>query len=208
MTTGAAVGNWAGNARKYWAVLASAAAFIVSLVGGFLEPAGATQEERSVLLRFAPVVVTFVTGLVFLIAQKLDGKKHAALWAIGTVVAFALFIIAFFTYRNYIYTRTCDYDGERVIIGTSYTPRGTGYVSNHHGITCEKLLEDFAGQAGDIWTKASINQSRGLRDFTYISCVALFAISFLSLGQALRNSENAKVNRTSRVPSKNAQSKA
>ena len=208
MTTGAAISNWVGSARKYWAVLASSAAFIVSLVSGFLQPTGVSAEERGVLLRFAPVVVTFVIGLVFLIAQRIDQKKHAAWWVIGTVIAFALFIAAFFAYRNYVYTRTCDYDKERVIIGTSYTPRGTAYVNNHPGITCGGLLEDFAGQAVDVWTTESINESRRFRDITYITCVVLFAVSFLALGQALYSSGRAKVNRTPRAPSKNAQFKA
>jgi D-alanyl-lipoteichoic acid acyltransferase DltB (MBOAT superfamily) len=208
MTSGTTVGNWVGSARKYWAILASAAAFIVSLVGGFLQPVGVTDEERGVLLRFAPVVVTFIIGLVFLAAQKLDRKKHAGWWVAGTLLSLALFVVAFFSYRNYIYTRTCNYDNDRVVIGTSYTPRGTSYVNQHQGITCEKLLEDFAGQADDVWTAESINQSRRMRDYTYVSCVALFAISFLTLGQALYSSERAKANRTSRAPSKNVSSRA
>src|SRR5687768_3879114 len=120
MDTTSTINHWARSLRKYWATLASVAGFIVGLVGGFLQPVGVSEEERSVLMRFAPTIVTFIAGVMFLLAQKLDKKKHPNWWLVVTLITFVFFIIVFFAYRNYVYTRTCIYDNEIVIIGANY----------------------------------------------------------------------------------------
>ena len=165
--------------------LSSTAGFIVAIVGGFIEPVGTSDEERRLLQRFAPVAVALLVGIVFLVARRLSSSKFQMLWVAATIINVVLFVTAFFFYTNYVYTRTCEFDNNRMLIGTRYTPHTIKYLEANQGISCARLLDNFAGRPDDIWTAESINESRRFRDRSYFSVITLFALAFLTLGQAL-----------------------
>jgi len=190
--------QWTTTLRKNWVKLASTASFIVAIVGAFIKPFGTSGEESRMLLRFAPVTVTFVVGVVFLFARRLTSSKFENLWFAAAVINLALLVTAFFVYTSYIYTRTCEFDNNRVIIGTRYTPHTLKYLETNQGISCTKLLDNFAGQADDIWTAESINESRRFRDLSYFSVITVFALAFLTLGQALSIAATKRRSRVTR----------
>jgi hypothetical protein len=191
MTRQSALSQWSTMLRKHWLKLTSTAGFIIAIVGGFIKPVGTSDEESNVLIRFTPVAVALVVGIVYLLARRLGPNKYRNFWFAATILNVVLFVTGFFVYRNYVYTRTCEFDNDRVLIGTSYTSHTIKYLSTNQGISCSKLLDNFGGKSEDIWTAESINESRRFRDFSYFSGVTLFALSFLTLGQALAvDSEN------------------
>lgn len=177
--------DWSGRTKKYLAILTSLAGFLVSLIGGFVQPVTISDEQRSALLRFTPFLVTIIAGLIFLLAQKWSSRKGATRWFVICAATFVLSVLSLLTYWYSSYDRTCIYDGETRIVGTTYTPKGQSYVSEYPHKTCEELLDDFVGEAEAVWTKASINQSRLILESSYIICICLLAICLLSLGQAV-----------------------
>jgi hypothetical protein len=179
--------DWSGGTKKYLAILTSLAGFVVSLVGGFVQPVTISDEQRSALLRFTPFLVTIIAGLIFFLAQKWSSGKGANRWFVICAASFVLSVLSLMTYWYFIHDRTCIYDGENRIVGTSYTPKGQSYVSEYPHKTCEELLDDFVGEAEAVWTKESINQSRLILESSYIICICLLAICLLSLGQAVNS---------------------
>ena len=177
--------RWSKGTRSSLRQLASLAAFVVSLISSFLKPVGFTADESSALLKFVPAIVIVVAGLVFLGGQRQHFSKHNVPWFGITIISLVLSASAFLAYRNFIYTRTCEYDNQRISIGSQYTPHAEVYAAQNPGISCERLLNDFTGHAEEIWTRDSINQSRLRLEITYVIGSTLFSFCFLSLGQAI-----------------------
>jgi hypothetical protein len=167
--------------RKTWAVLLHFAAFVTSLIGGFLLPIEGSPETR----KFAPVLVAAITGIVFSAVQRSDTKKRAAKWRIIAVTTLLLSIGAFLSYQYFKRDRTCTYDKQEVVIGTRYTKRASDYLKENPGMSCERLLADFTGKASDIWTSESINSSRSILEGMYLASVCLITMFLLAVGQAV-----------------------
>ena len=170
--------------RTIWTILLHFAAFVMSLVGGFLLPIEGSLEAK----KFAPVVVGAITGLVFTVLQRADTKKRTAKWKIIAAITLLLSVFAFLGYGYFKRGRTCTYYGQEVVVGTSLTKQATDYLSQNPGISCERLLADFTGKVTDIWTAESINSSRLMLEGMYLGSVSLITICLLAVGHAVYRS--------------------
>jgi hypothetical protein len=126
-----------------------------------------------------------LAGLIFLVVQKWNRKEHVPRWAILAFVFLIISVLSYFGYQHFLDTRTCNYDEQSVVIGTTLTPQAQEDIKETPNPSCETLLQDFAGKADDVWTRDSINGSRYLLAATYITCLPLFMICIISLVQAL-----------------------
>lgn len=179
--------GWLKRSRKSWALLAQAAVWLSGLIGTFLAspPPSTTGGDTRVWLRFGQFLMAALVGLLFLAAQRWRLKKHLTRWA-GTAVLFlCLGSGAFFTYQYLSSGWTCIYDGNRVLVGGTYTAAGRAYVAANPGITCAELLRDAAGRTEAVWERSSVER-RGLwlAGF-YILCIPLFTVCVMALLQAL-----------------------
>ncbi len=180
------------NIRTTWAQITQFVVFILGVVGSFLlpPPGWASVDGNKVLVRLAQFIVAVLVGLIFLLVQRWNKKKHMGRWALFAIVFLALSVSAFFAYQHFLDTRTCPYAGRIVVIGTHYTEHGKSYVSENPNSTCTGFLEDFAGEAEDIWTKDSINKSRYILAGLYILSIPLFTICIIAVVQALACSQS------------------
>src|SRR5688500_16874587 len=96
------------NTRKIWTILLHFAAFVMSIIGGFLLPIVGSGEAE----RFAPFVIAATTGLVFSLLQRRDAKKSARIWNVIAVSAVLLSIFAFLGYGYLKRERTCTCYGQ------------------------------------------------------------------------------------------------
>lgn len=190
--------------RKYLGILTSIAGLIISVVGGFIQPVTTSDEGRSALLRFTPFLITVLAGLLFFLSQKWSRKRQAYRWFFICAASFVLSILTISAYWYLVYDRTCLNNGQRKIVGTTYTPKGQSYTSEHPNKTCEELLDDFIGEVEAIWTKESINRSRLALESSYIICISLLSICLLALGQALYSVDASVRNRAAGRKPKNA----
>jgi hypothetical protein len=183
--------NWLASTKKVWGLLMQVAVFILGVASGFLvgPPGWASSADDKTVVRLGQFIVAVLAGLIFLLVQKWNKKKHTGRWAMYTIVFLALSIVAFFVYQHLLDTRTCQYAGQAVVIGTQHTEHARSYVSENPNSTCSSLLDDFSGQAGDIWTRDSINKSRYILAGTYILTLPLLTICIIAVIQAISCSQ-------------------
>lgn len=173
--------------KKTWGLLAQVAVFIFGVVGSFLlpPPGWVTAAGDTTIVRLAQFIVAVLAGLIFLLVQKWNRKKHVSRWAIIAMVCLVASVVAYFGYQHLLDTRTCEYAGHRLVVGTVLTPHAQTYVAQNLDSNCKTLLEDFAGKADDIWTRNSVNRSRYLLAGAYILNLPLFTICIIAVVQAL-----------------------
>ena len=82
--------------------------------------------------------------------------------------------------------------GEKVVIGSVYTPQGLSYTEKNPKISCDDLVADFPGKPEDIWTRDSINRRRLILAATYVSCLPLFTICLIAVVQAVQGGRTAR----------------
>jgi hypothetical protein len=188
--------TWLKDTKKTWGLVTQFAVFIFGVVGSFLlpPPGWASSGGNKTVVRLAQFIVAVLVGLIFLLVQRWNKRKHVSRWAIFAILFLALSVSAFFVYQHLLDTRTCQYVNDAVVIGTRYTEHAQSYLRENPNSTCSSLLDDFAGKAEDIWTKDSINQSRYILASTYILNLPLFTICIIAVVQALYCSQ-AKASR-------------
>jgi hypothetical protein len=188
MTSRAENQRWLEQSRKNWSVLTQAAVWVLGAIGGFLlpPPVGASPGDEKIWLRLAQFVITIVIGLVFIAAQKWRQKRHANWWWAFSLGFLVLAVSAFFCYQQFTYTWTCDYAGQRVIVGSVYTPHGKKYAEQNPSLSRDLLLMHHAGAPEDLWTRESINRRRLVLAAAYILCLPLFTICLIAIVQAIR----------------------
>lgn len=166
--------------------------WVSGIVGSFLlpPPIGVLKDEHKLWLRFAQFVIAILVGLLFITKRKWNKKQHVKWWWIISAAALLLSVISFTGYQYLLYSWTCNYNKQRIVIGSEYTPQGVYYVKqNPQGITCDELVADFAGKVEEIWTKKSINRSRLILAGTYMSCMPLFTVCLMAVLHAIHVSE-------------------
>lgn len=184
------------QAKKSWGVLAQGAAWILSIIGGFLlpPPVGTLQQSEKVWLRLAQFIITIILGFLFLAGRKWNRKRHVPRWWGISVAFFFLSIIFFIGYQHYSAAWTCSYYQQVRIVGSSssFTPHGLEYFNENPGASCEDALNEHGGKATDIWTRASINSRQITLAGIYISCVPVFTVCIIAVLQAIQILEKKK----------------
>ena len=173
--------RWLHKTRKVWTILLHFAAFVMSIIGGFLLPIEGSGEAE----RFAPFVIAAITGLVFSLLQRRDARKTARKWNVIAASAILLSILAFLGYGYLKRGRTCSCYGQEFTIGTRYTNQAQSYISQNHNLSCEQLLADFTCKVTDVWTAESINLSRLILEAVYLAAVCLSTVCLLAIGHAI-----------------------
>jgi hypothetical protein len=162
--------------------------WVVGVLGGFLlpPPVGIAGAEDKTWLRFGQFIVAMIIGLVFFGVLKWKQKKHAKWWWLSSLVFLLLAVGAFFRYQHLTNAWTGNYAGEKLVIGSVYTPQGQKYIQENPDLSLDLVLDDFIGITEDIWTRASIQRRRLLLAATYVSCLPLFTIAVIAIVQALQ----------------------
>lgn len=180
--------NWLKQARKSWLVLAQAALWIAGILGGFLlpPPVGVLPSEEKIWLRLGQFIIAVVLGLAFFAARKWGQPRHALRWGGAALLFLAVAVAVYFRYQQLTLAWTGIYSGEKVVIGSVYTPAGKSYVQKNPGISVGDLIFDFSGQVENIWTHESISRRRLLLAATFESCLPLFTLCLIAVVQAIQ----------------------
>ncbi len=179
--------KWLQQFRKSWLVLAQAALWLGGILGGFLllPPVGITAGDEKIWLRLGQFIVGVVLGLVFFAARRWSQPKHGLRWG-GVSLLFLLVAVAmFFRYQQLTLAWTGIYAGNKVVVGSVYTPQGLAYTTANPKLSRDELISDFTGVTENIWTRDSINRRRLLLAAAYVSCLPLFTICLIAVVQAV-----------------------
>lgn len=183
--------SWLKSTKKTWGLLTQFAVFILGVVGSFIfPPPGWASSGDKTLVRLGQFIIAVLVGLMFLLVQNWNKKQHVGRWALLALFFLVLSISSFFGYKHFQDTRTCQYDGQTVVIGTSYTDAGKDDFNTTPNATCEVLIRDFVGVTADVWTKESIDKSRYILAGAYILNLPLFTICIIAVVQAISCSQS------------------
>jgi uncharacterized membrane protein YhaH (DUF805 family) len=179
--------GWLKQARTNWAALAQASAWVMGIMSSFLlpPPVSVSKDDEKIWLRLAQFVIAVLIGLLFVAARRWNKRRHVRWWATSAAVMFLLSILLFVFYQYLSLSLTCKYYSQTIVIGSSYTTQGANYAQKNPGISCEKLLKDFTGQAEDVWTKESVTRNRVTLAVAYIGSIPFFVACIMGVVQAL-----------------------
>jgi hypothetical protein len=180
--------RWLEQSRKSWSVLTQAAVWVLGVIGGFLlpPPVGASQADQKIWVHLAQFVITIVIGLVFIAAQKWRQKRHAKWWGAFSFGFLVLAVSAFFGYQRFMYAWTCNYAGQRVVVGSVLTAHGKQFAEQNPSFSRDAFLMEHTGVAEDFWTRESIDRRRLFLAATYILCLPFFTVCLIAIVQAIR----------------------
>src|ERR1700730_4343707 len=179
--------GWLARLKGSWASLSQAGVWILGIVCSFLlpHPSGLSSGDEKIWQSLAKFIVTFLVGLLFIVARRSDKKRHLRGWTTVAALLLVFAVADFLVYQSFLYSRTCTYNALRVVKGSVYTPHGLDYVQKNPGISCQDLFEDHAGNAEDIWTAESIGHNRMVLAEVYVGCLPLFAACIIAILQAV-----------------------
>lgn len=148
-------------------------------------PGALPAEGRTSTIAFATVTAAALVALcaVLLRAGRPSAQRQVALLMIGG--GLVLGAAAFLAGSRVQQTCTALHGGRPVLIGTQLTTVGQDYRADNPGLPVGALLEDAAGEAELVWTRASIAQCRLLLSGTYFLWVPMLAVAILGAGASL-----------------------
>jgi peptidoglycan-associated lipoprotein len=136
-----------------------------------------------------------IAGLVFLSVKLLArmSTHHAAVkfWGILACVSVVLSVVLFFIYLSSLQTRTVNYAGQSRIAGDEYTTKAADYHAANPTFTREQILNDYAGDVGQVWTERSLRKSTLILGAEYSLFIAGLAFG-MNLGLEVLNNTWAK----------------
>ena len=176
-----------GSPEARWQWIAQLAAWLLGLFSSFLLPPPMGFDGDAVA-SFAQFALTVLVGLFIFLVRRFREPKHAPCWWIAASLALLLSVASFLRYQYLREVWTCDYFGERLIVGSSQdlTPQGASYFQQNPGVSCDQALQDFIGRVEDAWTTNAIAARRMWLAVVYLAILPLLMVSVLGTLQALR----------------------
>lgn len=178
-----------------WNILVQVAVWVCAFIASMLLPpvSGVVESEQDPtarLSKYTIFIIAVVIGLSFVLAKKLNRKKHVGLWVFMTLVFLGSSV--YLVNRNYQLnnTLTCSCNGKSVIKGTQYKDPQVVAVFFPRGVDCPILCKNFANPDGKVvpekvWTEDSINESRRTLFISYVICFPAVALTIISVVQAI-----------------------
>src|SRR5437660_5551075 len=167
--------------KQHWNLIAQTGVWVMGIVSGFVvsPQMGGPRYEKSIW-NLTQFVVNILVGLMLILTFKYARRTHLKLWIAATAFALLLGLLGYFSYMNQLGRCTCRYYSKTVLAGTQL--RDPQKESN---TPCEELLKTHTGEVEEIWTSDSINRCRLVLAVSYVSTVPLFAVSLISVVQAV-----------------------
>lgn len=176
--------------KKRWNAFAATASWLLMIVGAFvLRPAWWDRGEDATWAPYAHYLVTLLTALIFVPVSFFKERRHTWWWWGATIIMAIGAFVVFDRYQHRRATWTSNYAGERVVIGTTYTPaaqnyRATKLRENGRTPSDEELIMDFVGILDDIWLPAGRIAHRTILARYYLGSVCLFTLALTAAIQA------------------------
>ncbi|HEY6768015.1 MAG TPA: OmpA family protein [Candidatus Sulfotelmatobacter sp.] len=159
---------------------------ILSLFAGFLKTIAPPERAIIKWTGFASVIA----GLAFLSVKLLAhmSTHHGAVkfWGILACVSVVLSVVLFFIYLSALQARTVDYAGQSRIAGDEYTTKAGDYHAANPTFTREQILNDYAGDVGQVWTERSLRKATLILAAEYSLFIAGLAFG-MNLGLEVLN---------------------
>jgi hypothetical protein len=169
--------------------LSQFAAWIFGIIGVFLLPPP-IGSESDIIVKFAKFVLIVATGLVLVPARRWNPRRA---WIV-TVNSLVLSITLFFMYQYLVASWTCTPFDVPVVVASdeNLTDLAREYRAQNPNLTCELLLQAFAGNAEVVWSRQALITRRFRLALVYLLLVPLLAICVIALLQAVGERRRTK----------------
>jgi hypothetical protein len=154
--------------RHQWKLIIAIATWLAGIVAPVVVPPSFETSARPSKLAF--LLVSCLTGLLFLPMTLWRRKQHMTKWLVVTIAAI---IIAVGSYTAYVYLTdewTIPYGDNRVVIGTHQSSASKASQDEGH-FTRQQLIMEYAGEVERIWPETEIARHRM---FLWLLYVAVF----------------------------------
>lgn len=174
-----------------WTELAQLGVALLAALGGFLMPPPAFLEGSAAHWP-TPLLVLIATGLLLVAGRRRRSHADTRLWVWVALGSLALALGSLIAHRLLLDTRTCGYYGSVRIIGLTLTGDAAEYLRESPVPSCEELLKVFTGRVEEIWTRASLAQSRLVLALSHVCVAPLLGACAVATLQAVRCSREER----------------
>lgn len=185
------IDDWLKTVESKWSILLQGSTWIMVLLAGFvLEPPVWDFQQNLIWYRFAHFVVAVVVGLAFIPVTRWSTSRDTWRWFIVSVVLLVAGVGSFFGYQTARETWTVEYAKKLVIVGSTYTIDALAYkervkMEENREVSDKDLVMDAAGNREKLWDVQEIRARGRILGGLYILTVALFALTIISVIQAV-----------------------
>ena len=123
-------------------------------------------------------------GLLSVAMIRWSARQRLTLWIAIALIGAACAVVSLHLYDQYWATHVGTYQGRHVVIGDQYTPAAAKWVETRSSRP-DDLLFDFAGDAAQISTRASIARTQSRMRRLYVAAFPLIATAILATIQAV-----------------------
>ena len=174
-----------------WIELSQLGVALLAALGAFLMPPPAFLQQSAAHWP-TPFLVLAVTGLLLVAARRRRSQADTQLWVWVALGSLLLALGSLLAHRLLLDTHTCAYYGSVRVIGLSLTSDAAEYLRESPVSSCEELLKVFTGRVEEIWTRASLAQSRLVLTLSYVCVAPLLAASAVATLQAISCSRETR----------------
>lgn len=167
-----------------WTELCQLGVALVAALGGLLLPPPKFLEQSTAHWP-TPLLVLITTGLLLVMGRRRSSQLDTRLWVMLALGSLVLALGSLLAHRLLLDTHTCGYYGSVRVIGLTLTSDAAEYLRESPVPSCEELLKVFTGRVEEIWTRASLAQSRLLLTLSYVCLVPLLAACAIATVQAV-----------------------
>lgn len=172
--------------KKRWGVIAEGAAFLVSIIAGFVVlPAKSNELSQVIKIEPFSVFIVSVLAAFFLIAaSKWKQKKHFLGWGSATLVFAIGLIVGIYYYSVSVDEGVCRHI-DRVYFMGAYTEVAQGHKNANPEKTCEDMLGDYQFKDEHVWTRESMDETRRSIIGLYLITITLGALTVMGIIQTI-----------------------
>lgn len=172
-----------GDLGKRWQAITSAAATVVATATALFRPP--PVGDTTALVALGGFLAAVSSGLVYVAMVRGTSRKHLPWWVATAAVSAIGAIACVHLYEVHWDSYVGTYQGEKQIVGDTYTPEGAEWIKQRGYADPSRLLFDAGGNASIIWTTESIARIKRNMRLTYTAGFPLIALGILSTIQAV-----------------------
>jgi hypothetical protein len=184
------------RAKKQWALIAQAGAWIFGIVASFLSPlpydfdfatvtGRASADSTAQVAGLGRFVVIVLAGLFLLPALRWKAPRYAWRWGALSLLLLTILLGSFFMRDRLTSACVVTYRGSQLLIGDKYTPEAASYLKSNQ-VTTRELIDQFnVSRMDKIWTTDSMFRCRRRLLALYFWMLPVAVITLLATLQTI-----------------------
>lgn len=176
------------NLKKNWIYASQVATWIISIVSTFvLSPPTGDDYNNKAVFNLSKFLVTFIIVGVFIAIIYFNRTKFLVLWILLATLSLGGGLFLWDSLMSVENKCTCLYNNDRVLIGDTLLN-----FKRDSGKSNEEIMLRGSGHLAKLYTTGSVKSCREKMIYLYLPTTPLFALSIISILQALGIAQQRK----------------